>query len=181
MAGAVGGNLVHHVDVEIGPTLYYRLGEFGDLAVQSLIAGAAFVFNGMEVTGTDTTTAAHTEIVIYPGFFIDVKQNSILVTEFGTALTAGTHILINRGLTIVVHDHLAAPAAASHAEIFERPAEPGILVALKVIQGDNNVGVHNRPAYLRRFAVDPAGDWRIHIIGTLESVGNDVLTPRGQG
>ena len=59
------------------------------------------------------------------------------------ATAADAFLLANLGLAIVVHFHFAGTGAAAHAQIFNRAAKAGHFVALKMRQGNNNIGIHN--------------------------------------
>ena len=58
-------------------------------------------------------------------------------------MAADTLVLKNKGAGSVVHLHFSGAGAAAHSDIFDRASETGRSVALKVVQGDKNVGVHN--------------------------------------
>ena len=62
----------------------------------------------------------------------------------------------NVRFAVVVHFHLACTAAAAHANVFNNAAEAGHFVSFKMIQADDNIGVHQRLAdfgFFYQFAV----------------------------
>ena len=84
-------------------------------------------------------------------------------------------------LSCAVHFHFTGPGAAAHAQVLQRAAEAGALVALEVVQRNDDIGVHNGPADFGGLAENAAGDRDLHIVGALEAVGDQDLAAGGVG
>ena len=79
-----------------------------------------------------------------------------------------------------MHGHLAGAAAAAHADILDRAAEPGQFMPLEMAQGNENVRIHDRTSDKRGFENFTAVHGHFHIVRTLQAVADDDLAPRGQ-
>ena len=77
--------------------------------------------------------------------------------------------------------HLARAGAAAHADILERTAEAGGLVALEVGQADEHVRIHDGAADLGGLAVFAVRHRHFHLIRAAQTVTNDHLTAGGHG
>ena len=75
--------------------------------------------------------------------------------------------------------HLARPGAAAHADVFQRAAHACLLMALEVGQGDEHVGVHDGPADLGGFYILAALYGDLHLVGALQTVGDDDVAAGG--
>ena len=74
--------------------------------------------------------------------------------------------------------HLAGAAAAAHADVLERAAEACGLVAFEMREADEDVGVHDGAADLRRLDVLAAAHGHFDVVRALEAVGDDDLAAR---
>ena len=119
--------------MEMRPTGQNRLGILSHLAIQ--IIKAAVIGRHHRVTGAnrDTAAAAHTLVVVNMGLALD-HDRGIMGADLGTQAAAHAGFLAHQRLTCVVLLHLTGPAAAAHTDIFQRTAEAGLLMALKVVQ-----------------------------------------------
>ena len=80
-----------------------------------------------------------------------------------------------------MHIPLALVGAAAHAQVLQRTAEARFLMAFEMVQGDDDVRVHHRPANHRLLHVLAAIDRNRHLVGTLQAVGNDHVAAGGVG
>jgi hypothetical protein len=62
---------------------------------------------------------------------------------------------------------------------FHRPSKTAHLVALEMVQGNQDIRIHDRPAYPGGFTVDSAGNRNFQVIGAFKPVGDDVLAACG--
>ena len=69
----------------------------------------------------------------------DGVVGAVLLAEAATDAQALVHL----GLTGGVHFHLARPGAAAHAQVLDGPAKARGLMALEVVQADDDVRVHD--------------------------------------
>ena len=83
------------------------------------------------------------------------------------------------GLSGVVLLHFARAAAAAHTNVLQSAAEPRRFMALEVVQGDKHIRVHYRPADLGIAHIFAARHRHLHLIVTLDAVGNNDLAPGG--
>ena len=97
-----------------------------------------------------------------------------------TGAASDTFICMYKGLTGIVHLHLAGPGAASHAQVLKCASKTGCLMPLKVGQGNDNVRVHNGPANLCLLHVLSVNGNQ-GFIRSLEAVGNNNMTSCGKG
>ena len=105
----------------------------------------------------------------------------VVGADFDAGAAADAKILIHRGLAGGVHFHLAGPGAAAHAQVFQGAAKAGTLMALEMVEGDDDVGVHNGPANFGGLAEDAAMDRHFYIVGALEAVADENLAAGGVG
>ena len=77
--------------------------------------------------------------------------------------------------------HLTGAAAAAHADVLQRPAEAGGLMALEVRQADEDVGVHDGAADLGGLAVLAVDDGHFHFVRAAQTVADDDLAAGGDG
>ena len=77
--------------------------------------------------------------------------------------------------------HLARAGAAAHADVLDRAAEAGGLVALEVGQADEDIGIHDGAADLGGLAVFAVGDRDFHFIRAAQTVADQNLAARGHG
>ena len=78
-------------------------------------------------------------------------------------------------MTALVLLHLSGTASAAHADILDRSAEAGLLMAFEVCKRNKDIGIHNGPADISFLAVFPVGNRHKDIISTAKTVTNDYL------
>ena len=100
---------------------------------------------------------------------------------FHALAAADALILIDDGLAGAVHLLLAGARAAAHADVLERAAEAGGHVSLGMREGDEDIGIHDGAADLRRAQIFAAADGHEVVVLALEPVGNDALRAGGHG
>ena len=77
--------------------------------------------------------------------------------------------------------HLAGTAAAAHADVLQGTAEARLLMALEVGQGHKHIRIHDGASDLGLLHQLTAGHRHIHLVVSLQPVGNDDLTAGGHG
>ena len=85
------------------------------------------------------------------------------------------------GLSGVVLLHFTRTAAAAHANVLQGATEARRFMALEMVQGYEHIRVHYRPADLGIAHIFAARHRHLHLIVTLDAVGNDDLAPGGHG
>ena len=108
-------------------------------------------------------------------------MRAVVRAVFDALAAADALVLIDDGLAGAVHLLLAGARAAAHADVLERAAEAGGRVALGMRERDEDVGVHDGAADLRRAQVLAAADGHEVIVPALEPVGDDALGAGGHG
>ena len=180
MAVAVGAHVPHQRDVEIGPSVQNRLGVLGNLAVQHGGGLGVGGVDGPHRAGVDAPATAH---ALRP---VDVHDAALQLGAFvGTVLGAGAaanaFFGVHLGAALAVHLPLAGIGAAAHAQVLHGAAEAGFLMALEVVQGNDDIGIHDGPADFGGLYVLAAHHGHIHIVGALQAVGDENMAAGGVG
>ena len=192
MAIAVGADIHGKRDVEARTAVDDGLGVLGDLVVEHVGRGVIVGLDAVLVARRNAASAAHAAIVV-DGSHVHrasravgklaltrtVKRDGAVRADLfaGTAANAvlGRDVRLAGGMLL----HLAGTAAASHAQVLHGAAKAGLLMALKVREADDDVGVHECLADLGLVHVLAALDRNERFIGTLEAVSDDNLATRG--
>ena len=116
-------------------------------------------------------------LILQDGALAVFDVRAVVRAVFDALAAADALILIDDGLAGAVHLLLAGARAAAHADVLERAAEAGGRVALGVRERDEDVGVHDGAADLRRAQILAAADGHEVVIVPLEPVGDDALAP----
>ena len=162
----------------MGTTIQHRLGVLGDLLIE--VGGGLVPVHHDGVAGADgdAATAAHALVVVDSGLLIGDGDGAV-GADAGASAAAHAVLLRNAGLAGVVLLHLTGARAAAHANILHSAAEACLLMALKVAERDEHVGIHDGAAdlgLLHQFAAH-YGDF--HLVVALQAVGDDDLTAGG--
>ena len=88
-------------------------------------------------------------------------------------MTADAEFLLDGRFAVAVLFHFSGAGAAAHADVLDGSAEPGHFVSLEMIQGDENIGVHDGASDFCLFDVFSVRDGDRDIIGSLETVADD--------
>lgn len=99
---------------------------------------------------------------------------------FGTNLTAFADVLVNLRFAVVMLFHFTGPGAASHTKVFDCPAKAGELMTFKMIQGKNDIGVHDSAADPRFFNISTAFNRDENLVCPLETVRNNYMAAGGK-
>ena len=110
-----------------------------------------------------------------------IQLGAVVGADIGTGAAGHALLLIHRGAAIAVHIPLALVGAAAHAQILNGPAEAGLLMALEMVQGNNNVRIHNGPANHGVLHIFAAPHRHGHLVGALQAIGNDYVAAGGIG
>ena len=181
MAVTVGGHVHNQADVEGGSAGAEGVGILGDFAAEQIQGVFIHGVDGVECAGTDASAAALALVVVDHGLLILTVGDGIAAALLGAASAAAAEVLVHSGLALTVLLHLAGSASAAHADVLQRAAEAGHLMALEVRQGDQNVCVHQRSAHEGGFAVFPVGHGNFNIVGAAQAVSNDDVAAGGDG
>ena len=155
------------------------LAVFSDLGIQDFRLRVVARLDS--VLGTDVHAAAAADAAaMVDGAFLVLNDRGAVRADLLAGAAADAEALVNGGLFIGVHFHLARAGAAAHAEVLQRAAEAGGLVALEVGEGDDDVGVHQGAADLGRGTVLRALDRDFHLIRALQAIGDDDVAARGE-
>ena len=99
----------------------------------------------------------------------------------GAFAAADALFLVHEGLAVGVHIPLALVGAAAHAQILQSAAEAGFLMPLEVVQGDDDVGIHDGSADPGGLGVLAAFHGDRYIVGALQTVGDQHMAAGGEG
>ena len=182
VAVTVGGNVDHQIDVEVGPVLHHRLGILGNAAVQLVHRRVVVAADGVKVAVSQAAAAARALVVVdIGGAALTGEGDGVLGADLGAGVALAAEGLVHIGLARSVLLQLARTASAAHAQVLQRAAEAGVLVALEVVQADDHIRVHDGPADLGVLHVLAALHGYLGLVGALQTVGNDDLAAGGLG
>ncbi len=151
------------------------------LAVQQLVGAVVGRIDGVKAARTDAAAAALALVVVDDRLVFGIVSNGVRAALLGAAVAAAAQPLLHGGLAGSVLLHLARAGAAAHADILERTAKAGGLVALEVGQADEHIRIHDGAADLGGLAVFAVGHRHFHLIRAAQTVTNDHLTAGGHG
>ena len=180
VAVAAGRHVERERDVERRAAVDDGFGVLGDLAVEQLVCDRIVRMDGVHRTDVDAAAAAGA-LIFQDGALAVFDVRAVVGAVFHALAAADALILIDDGLAGTVHLLLAGARAAAHADVLERTAEARGHVPLGVRERDEDVGVHDGAADLRRAQILAAADGHEVVILALEPVGNDALSARGHG
>ena len=98
----------------------------------------------------------------------------------GTPAAAHTPPGIDLRLALGVLLHLAPAASAAHADVLQGPPEASLLVSFEVVQGDEDIGLHDSLSNLGRGDVLRPLYRNLHVVVAPQAVANDHLAAGGQ-
>src|SRR5699024_4562913 len=116
--------------------------------------------------------AAADALTIVDGALAVFDLGAVVGADLLARAAADALLLIHNGLAGGVHFHLAGARAAAHAQVLEGTAEARHLMPLEVVEGDDDVGIHDGAADLGGFTEGTAHHRHLHIVGALQAVGN---------
>ena len=196
MAVAVRRNVDDQADVEVRATVDDSVGVFGNFVVKDVIGFIGAGFDRIFRAGTDAASTAYTFVVVDEGALFGVfafssaaravftgivyKADGIVRTVFATFSAGNAKLGMYVWFAAAVHFHLAGAGAAAHAQIFEGAAKSGGFMTFKMVEGDDDVGIHDRTSdfgFLHIFPVDRHQCF----VGALQAVGNDDMAAGGKG
>ena len=82
-------------------------------------------------------------------------------------MAADTFALLNLRFAVMVHFHFTGTRTAAHADIFNSSAKARRFMPFKMVQADNNIGIHQRFADFGFFYNFTAGNRDISLVGAL--------------
>ena len=181
MAVAVGADVLHQRNVEAGTVVADCGGVLGHFAVQQLVGTVVGRIDGVKAARADAAAAALALVVVDDSFVFGIISNGVRAALLGAAVAAAAQPLLHGRLAGSVLLHLARAGAAAHADVLERTAETGGLVALEVGQADEHVRIHDGAANFCGLAVFAVGHRHFHLIRAAQPVTDDHLTAGGHG
>ena len=104
--------------------------------------------------------------MVYVGFFV-FKLRGIMGADLGAHFAADTKILVYMGLSGRVHFHFSCSGTASHPQVFQRSSETGSFMPFKMIQGNDDVRVHDSASDLGFFYICASFYWYKSLVGSL--------------
>ncbi len=181
VAVAVGGDVHHQGDVELGPPVHHRLGILRHTAVQGRLGVVVGEVDSIEVAGPQAPATAHAVGLVHmhlPALLVKDKSTVGALLLAAAAAPAGVRgdLRLATGVLLL----LPRPGPAAHADVLDGAAEAGHLVALEVGQADKHIGVHNGPADFGLFHIFTACDRDLHVVGALEAVADEDGTAHRQ-
>ena len=93
---------------------------------------------------------------------------------------ADAEVAVEFRLAVAVHGHFARARGAAHGEVLDRAAHAGQLVALEMVQRDDDVRVGDGAADLRGLEVDAVRDGEFDLVVALQPVADDHVAARGE-
>ena len=140
------------------------------------------------VIGFDGLDGAHIQAAAAAGALVPVHEHGAvhqIGSIVGADIMAGTaghaQLLVHHGAAGIVHILLAVPGAGAHAQVLQGAAEAGFLMALEMAQGDDDIRIHDGPADEGLLDVHTVADGDGHLIGALQTVGDDHMAAGGEG
>ena len=97
----------------------------------------------------------------------------------GTGMATDAEIAVDRRLAVTMLFHFSGSRSTSHSQIFQCAAEAGHFVPLEVIQGNNDVGIHDRTPDLRFVNVFAVRNGNGDVIGSFQAVPDDDMASDG--
>ena len=85
------------------------------------------------------------------------------------------------GLAVVVHFHFSSTRAAAHTNIFDSAAETRGLMALKMVEGDNDIGIHQSLADFSFLDQLPMGNCHIGLVRAFQTIGDNNMAASRKG
>ena len=181
MAVAVGADILHQTDVEGRPAMADGGGVFGHLPIQHFGGGIVRAEDDVLRAGADAAAAALAQVVIDVGLVILEIDGAAAAILGAVAAADAVFGLGDDGLAVGVLIHLPGAAAAAHADILDGPAEAGQFVALKMVEGDEDVRVHDGAADLGVFDVFAVRNGHLDLIRAAQAVRDENLTAGRHG
>ena len=138
VAVAVGRHVDDQIDMEIRSAVQNRLGVLRDLHVQLFYRGGVLVVDRVKIAGSQAPAASHALVVINARLLLRERDRAVCAV-LCTDSAPHACVAVHGRFAAVVLLHLAGPAAAAHADILEGSSESGRLMALEVVQADEDV------------------------------------------
>ena len=168
--------------MEVGAAVHNSLCVFSHAAVQFGNGGGRREADRVEIARAQTAAAAHAVRLVDVHLALHDVEDQAVVGAFPlAALAAAALFFVDLRLAVVVLILLAGARAAAHADVFDRAAKAGRLMALEVGQADEHVRIHNRAADLRRLEILAAVYRHFNVVGALQAIADQYGTVDGQG
>lgn len=133
VAVAVGGNVDHQTDVQLGPPVKHRLGVLGHPLAKLGGRGVIARRNSVMSTDPDAAAAADASALVDRGLMILPEADRPVGALFGAEAAANTFVRFDVRLAAAVLLHLSGAGTASHADVLDRAAEAGLFMPLEVV------------------------------------------------
>ena len=137
--------------------------------------------DGLGGANIQAAAAAVALVPVHCHLAVCIQIGGIVGADVGAGTASHALFGIHHGTAVAVHVPLAGPGAGTHAQILQCAAETGFLVALEVIQGDDDVGIHNGTADEGFLHIHAVLHGNGHFISTLQTVSNQHMGTGGVG
>ena len=174
---AVRRDVTRDADVEAWAILTDGLRVLRHAAVEDVGGVPDLVVERVERTRADAAAAALAKLLVDDRLVLNVG-NRVRAAFLRAATTAAAKLLMHADLARRMLLHLARAAAAAHADVLDRAAETRLLVPLEVREADEDVGVHDGAADLRRLQHAGVLDRHFQLVRAAQTVADDDLTAR---
>ena len=166
--------------MEVGAAVHHGLGVLGNLVVEVQGGVVVIGLQSLHRAGIQTAAAAGTFIPVHMAQAVCDHRRPVGANP-GAGAAADALFGIHHRAAGIVHIPFAPSGAGAHAQILQSATEAGLLVPLEVVQGDDDIRVHNGPADIGLFHIFAAVDGHGHIVGALQTVGNQHMGAGGVG
>ena len=146
VAVAVGADIPDQRDVEMGSAVNNGLGIFCNLVVEVQCGIVVIGLDGLHRAYIDAAAAACTLVPVHAHLAVSIEVGSIVSADIMTSTAGNAFFLVHNRAAGIVHIPLAGTGAGTHTQVLQSAAETGFLVSLEVVQGNDNVGIHNGTA-----------------------------------
>ena len=180
MAVTVRADILYQRYMETWTSMTDSLCIFCHFAVQKLIGTVVGIIDSVKTTGTDTTSAAFTFIIIYDCFFVYISKG-ITAAFFCTTLASATKLFVYCRLATCMLLHFTCTTAAAHTDILKCSSKSGSFMTFEMRQTDKNVCIHDRMTDEGCLTVFTVYYRHFHLVCSTKSVTNDHMTACSDG
>ena len=178
---ALGRDVHHEADVEVGLVLQNGFRVFGNLIIEALGGVPVVHHRRVMLAQGDTLSAADALRVVYLRPPVGIEMHGVVGTMFYTDVASDAVFLHNLGLRRGMQFQFAADAGTAHAQVLQCSAEARLFVPLEVVHADDGIGIGDGGTYLRRRTILGPLDGHLAVVRTFEAVADNDLALGGQG
>ncbi len=181
VAVAVGAHIPDQADVEMGTSVHHGLGILCDLIIQVQGGIVVICFDGLHGTHVQAAAAAVALVPVHKHFAVIVQIGGIMGADVMAGAAGHALLLVHHGAAGIVHILLAGPGTGAHAQVLQRTAEARFLMALEMVQRDDDIRIHDCPADKGFLHILAANHGNGYLVGALQTVGNEDVSAGGVG